>query len=265
MKQAIHYWVGTLRLELKKLFVYRGSFWIFFITQPFWSLTQVFMIESMFGQTNNIAGYNRFNMYILLGTYRIIGSLGFVFVFSRLIQLPNLVRGTDPESLDVLLTKPIDSQVVATTGSYFFGAISSTLLGFIFLGYGITHLREPIVMWNVFAYICLLVIGLMLYYITLLFFRTLVFWFEELYATRELWESLNKISTYPSRLFTGPVGIFFNLVLPIGLAGAIPAEMLTGKIEPIMLLYYCIVVTIFFYLSRKFWQISIKRYSSFSS
>lgn len=107
--------------------------------------------------------------------------------------------------------------------------------------------------------------GVVIFYLSLLFISTFLFWIPELQMTEALWESFMGFGQYPSNLYHGVVGVIFNLVIPITLMASIPVEFLLGRKPLSMLFIYFMIVILLFLLTRFFWNVAIRKYSSFSS
>jgi ABC-2 type transport system permease protein len=255
----------NFKLDLKSLVAYPATFWFAAMTIPLWSLVQVIFIETIYGQVDNFLGYTRYENYVLFGTWKLVQSIATIFFMIQLEELTERVRGNDTWSLDMMLLKPVDSQIFATTGRYWFGSISSLIVGASMIGYGL--LREPHVMSfiNILIYGVTVVMAVILFYLIYLFLQTWLFWVEYLQVGEELWFTIQDLGQYPRKLYQGGMGTLLNIVFPITLAASIPVEFLFGKIPWYQLGMYVMSLGLIGYLTRRFWQYSIKKYSSFSS
>lgn len=255
----------NFKLDLKSLIAYPATFWFAAATIPLWSLIQVMFIETIYGQVDYFLGYTKYENYVLFGTWKMVQSLTTIFFMVQLEELTERIRGNDNWSLDMMLLKPIDSQIFATTGRYWFGSISSLLVGVAMIGYGL--LREPHVVGiiNILMYSGSVVLAVIFFYLIYLFFQTWLFWVEYLAVGEQLWFTIQDLGQYPRRLYQGGVGTLMNIVFPITLAAAVPVELLFGQMPWYHLGIYITSVGLLGYLTRRFWQYSIKKYSSFSS
>ena len=255
----------NFKLDLKSLIAYPATTWFAAMTIPLWSLIQIMFIETIYGQVDNFLGYTRYENYVLFGTWKLVQSLGTIFFMIQLEELTERIRGNDSWSLDMMLLKPIDSQIFATMGRYWFGSISSVMVGIAMIGYGFVHEPHTVGLMNILTYMTSAALGVFLFYLLYLFIQTWLFWVEYLQVGEELWFTIQDMGQYPRRLYQGGAGVLLNIVLPITLAAGVPVEFLYGKIPPIQLGIYVLIIGSLFYLTRKFWQYSIKKYSSFSS
>lgn len=261
----INYFKSSFKIDIKKNIAYPASFWLIVLLIPIFSLIQIIFVESIFRQTDHFLGYNLYQAYVLIGTYRIVQSLGYLFFSVKIQELKHLIRGDRNESFDNILIKPIDSQLYATLGRLNPGNISPLIVGVFITIYGLMHLNLTFDYLNLLIYITLILLGTFMVYFSGLFFYTLIFWFEDLQIAESLWIELQDLGQYPTDLYKFPLGVVLNLIVPITLMAAIPSEFLFGRQPFYMFLVYIAVILGLFLFTRWFWQISIKKYSSFSS
>jgi ABC-2 type transport system permease protein len=265
LKSAARMYKIMFPLELKSLMAYPETFWFAFTTIPLWSLLQILFIETIYGQVDSFLGYTRMENYILFGTFKIVQSLAVILFMVQLDDFTDRVRGQDFWSFDMMLLKPIDSQIFTTMGRIWFGSISALSVGVGMVVYGFAHEPHMLSAINWLVYILCIFLSAVFFYILYFFIQTWLFWFEYLQVGETLWFTVQSIGEYPRRLYQGGLGLFFNIAIPITLAAAVPTELLLGKMPWYQLGGYVLIVGILFYLTRLFWKYSIKKYSSFSS
>lgn len=265
IRQLLGYYKRGFLLNVKAMIAYPASFWFVALTIPLWVLVQILFIETIYGQTEIFLGYTKNENYILFGTFKLVQSMAVFLFYRSLSDLTNKIRGTAESSFDTMLLKPIDTQLISTTGRYSFGSISSFLAGIGMISYGFLHEPHVVRVGEALTYLGALLIGVILLYLVYLFIQTWLFWFEYLQIGESLWFSLQNIGHYPRGLYQGSLGVVFNLVIPMTLMAAIPVDFLFGRIPPIEIMMYVGIVAVLTWLTRKFWQYSIKKYSSFSS
>lgn len=265
MNDLIIYLKRTFILTLKETIAYPASFWMVILTIPLYLLVQIVFLETIYSQTSNFVGYTKYEAYILFGTFTMVQTIGHVIFYNRLGKLKGLIRGDDQESFDLVLTKPIDAQIFATLGRFGFGSIVPFLLALFVVVYGMMHTSQASRFFNLGAYVFIVLMGVLIYYLVLLFISTWLFWFPELQVAEAFWESIVGFGQYPSHLYRGAAGILLNVVVPITLMASIPVEFLLGRHSLPMLLVYAIITILLFLLTRLFWQFAIKKYSGSGS
>ncbi len=265
MIKILRYLKTSFILELKKTLVYPTSFWIVALTIPLYSLIQIVFLESIYSQTTNFVGYTKYEAYILFGTYTIVQTLGHLIFYNRLSELKGMINGGSQESFDMALTKPIDTQVFATIGRFNFGNIAPLFVSSIIVLYGLFHEYHLLGIINIASYLFSIIMGITIFYLTFLFISTFLFWSPELQITEDLGDSILDFGQFPSALYKGSMGILFNFVIPVTLMASVPVDFLLGKMSYLMFIVYSFILFLLFLLTRLFWNLSIKKYSSFSS
>lgn len=265
MKQIVNYFRLSLIFDLKATMAYPTTFWFAFWAIPLWSLIQILFIETIYAQTDSFLGYSKYENYLLFGTFKLVQSVAVILFFVRLEDLTDKIRGTSDWSLDTMLLKPIDSQLYATTGKFWFGSISSVATGIGLMAYGLVREPHLLTVWNWLAFAYTAGLGVILFYLLYLFIQTWLFWFEYLQIGEDMWFAMQEFGQFPRRLYSGWSGVVMNLAIPLTLSAAVPVDYLLGRIEPWRLLLYTAIIGFLFTLCRRFWQYSIRKYSSYSS
>jgi ABC-2 type transport system permease protein len=244
---------------------YPGTFWFATTTIPLWSLLQIAFIETIYGQMDSFLGYSRYENYVMFGTYKIVQSLAVTLFMVQLEDLTERIRGGEILSLDMILLKPVDSQIMATLGRIWYGSFGALLVGVAMVLYGLGHEPHLVTLSSVAMYLAAIILATILLYILYFFIQTWLFWFEYLQGGETLWFTLQDVGQYPRNLYKGGLGVLLNIVVPVTMVASLPLDLLIGRESVWVLTGLGLVVAILFYLSRLFWQYSIKKYSSFSS
>lgn len=265
MRQLLPYAKRIVILEVKKTIIYPASFWLVAFTIPLYSVIQIVFLETIYSHTTNFAGYTKYEGYMLFGTFTMVQTLGYLFFYNRLAEMKGLIRGDSQESFDMILIKPIDAQILATLGRINFGNIAPFFIAIFVVLYGLIHEPQLLTVLNVIAYLVLVVLGTVIFYLTFLCLSILLFWFPDLQMTEALWDAFYAFGQYPSQLYKGLAGVVLNIIIPITLMASIPIDFLLGRKQLSEIFFYIIIVAILFLLSRIFWNIALKKYSSFSS
>lgn len=265
MNDLAVYLKRTFILELKETIAYPASFWMVILTIPLYAVIQIVFLETIYGQTSNFVGYTKYEAYILFGTFMMVQAIAHILFYSRLRTLKELIRGDGQESFDLALTKPIDAQIFTTLGRFSFGSIIPFFVTVFIVTYGMIHQPQVLGIFNLAAYVFIVLIGVLISYLVLLFFSTCLFWFPELQMADALWEHVVGFGQYPSRLYRGIAGVLLNVVVPVTLMASIPVEFLLGKHPFSMFIMYAAITVLLFLLTRLFWQFAIRSYSGSGS
>lgn len=264
-KKLIKYYWYSLKYDVKAVVAYPSSFWMAAFSIPLWVLVQLTFIETIYGQTETLLGYSKYESYLMYGTYKIVQSLAVIVGYVRLWDLAEKIRGKSDWSLDMMLLKPIDSQIYATTGRYWLPSISSLLVGMGIVWYALSKLSYEIGVVNWLLWGAVVVVATVFLYVLYLLIQTTMFWLDYTQAGERLWTSFQDFGKYPRQMYSGGWGFLLNIAVPITLMGSVPVEYLLGRITITNLMVGVVGVGVLFYLARLFWLRSLREYSSFSS
>lgn len=265
VKEMIRFHKLNFRMDLKKNMAYPETFWFAITTIPLWSLLQILFIETIYGQVDSFLGYSKWENYVLFGTFKIVQSLAVIFFMVQLDELPGKIRGEEGDSFDMVLLKPMDAQILATTGRTWFGSFSPLVVGIAMVMYGLTHEQHVIMPVGVVTYLLAIMFAVILFYLLYLFIQTWLFWFEYLQVGETLWFEAQTMGQYPRSLYKGGLGAVINIAVPLTIAASVPADLLYGTMSWWNIFFYGAIIGILSFLTRRFWLYSIKKYSSFSS
>ena len=90
---------------------------------------------------------------------------------------------------------------------------------------------------------------------------TLLFWFEGLTALGGIVEDLVSLAGRPKQIFPRVIQQLFTWIIPLLLVSNLPVDWLLGRGKS-LLLYLLVFLPILYWLSVKFWQRGLRRYSS---
>lgn len=159
--------------------------------------------------------------------------------------------------LDGLFAKPINTLFLVSLREHQWYELSTCISGLVILVYSVGSnigLISQAIIVSVFGLVALFSIMVMI--------SSLSFHINRLTAIGSVWDALSKSARFPLDIFSAKL-VFF--IAPFLLIVTLPSEIILGKVNS----WYWLVqiggsVTLFL-IAYKFWQFSIKRYSSASS
>lgn len=242
--------------------MFRANFFVDIFFAVIWLFVVILVIELLFGYTKSIAGWPKADVYLLSFVWFLFEeTAGFgwknIKVFSEKVRLGGL---------DILLTKPIDSQFIITLGAPKVKKIAEAAIIIIIYVLIFKFRVQVDVRWiHLPMFLILFASGLVIDYSIRLILNIFNIWFISLDNVNALWEGFINIAQYPISIFTKALKIIFLTFLPIGLLANVPTLALLGEYK-LHLLLLSVSCALFFFLSaRFFWIFAIKRYSSASS
>jgi ABC-2 type transport system permease protein len=240
---------------------YRTNFLLRIFVEILWYSSQLSIFEVLYSHTSSIAGWNLKEVRVFMGTLFMLDCLWMMFFNENFDRFSELVRRGD---LDLLLTKPVDSQFMVSLRRanpiYFFNFI--LVAGYFY--WAISHLGRTPDAAAFVKYFLLLICGLSVLYCLRLFFAVIVLVVHNANNITYVWYQLYRFGTRPHSLYPSWLRVFVIFVLPVGLIVSVPSYNLLFESDATLWISPLISVLLFI-LARFAWLGGLKRYSSASS
>ncbi|MBN1262916.1 MAG: ABC-2 family transporter protein [Candidatus Pacebacteria bacterium] len=242
---------------------YRLNFFLEWLVEFGYVLTGLISLRIIFVNISEVAGWNFHQMLILIGLGTVFSEtiLGLFFIFN-LRKLPEkITRG----ELDLILTKPLNSQFVVSMWRPYFTFIPSLIPGLILIYLGFTGGGYGFDPWLFLPFLTIFLSGLVIAYSVGMIITTLSVWLINATPLPELAEHLLFLAERPHSIFKGPFRIFFILVLPIAFMVSFPTQTLMGDFIWWWVPAALALAAVFLKTSALFWRLALKHYQSASS
>ena len=242
--------------------MFRWNFLIRIVTEIVWLLASLLFWQVMFSFMSHIAGWSKYEVYMLVGTAHIVHQAFEGLFFNNLVQIPELIR---TGNMDFYFTKPINSQYLVSARFVDWGSIANVILGFFIVGYSLTQLHVDITVLKVLEYLLLLVNGTLIYYSIMTTMMTLAFWIVRVDGIIGVYFNIINFARQPADIYHGWVKLFLIYIFPMLITINFPVLVLIKTLSIPMMLWGILVGLIALNISRLFWNYGIKHYSSASS
>jgi ABC-2 type transport system permease protein len=251
-----------LRVSIMTELAYRFNF----VVQLFQSLLQLATavggLAVVFSFTDTLGGWRPDEVLALLGVYFLLGG-----VIGLVIQpgMANLIESVRDGTLDFILTKPEDAQLLVSARRVEIWKFIDILLGTGVLAFALIRLRENISGWQIAAFAGMLLAGTVIIYSFWLMLATLSFWFVRVENILQIFQSMYEAGRWPVSLYPGWLRFLLTFIVPVAFATTVPVEALTGRLTTETLLGAGLLAVAMLVASRVFWKIGLKRYSGASA
>src|SRR5271170_1280169 len=119
------YWI-MMRNSLIREMSFKANFILWMFVEFLWFVGQIVFIQVLFGYVQNIAGWSKWEVVLLIGTHQLIGQIFQAFFYVNVANLPELVR---TGKLDFMLLLPVDSQFAVSMRQFGMDNIVNALVG----------------------------------------------------------------------------------------------------------------------------------------
>ena len=242
--------------------MFKANFLLWVVVEFAWFGLQLVLIEVIYLHVQEVAGWNKYEMILLIGTSHVVQQLFQLIFMINLIEFPENVR---TGRLDFALLQPADSQFMASIRKFDPGSIVNISVALGIVGYAVWKLNLHPSLMHLSLYTLLVINGALIHYALMLAIVTLSFWIVRAQGLVYGYYNLFQIARIPRQAFTGGVRFFFTWVLPMLIVANAPAESLVrsnfnGQILGLLAITACSVT-----VSSLWFRFGLKSYTSASS
>jgi ABC-2 type transport system permease protein len=263
MRHGLRVLRAFLSLGVLNLVQYRSDFFIALLNALISLVTQVLALSVVFTATSDLRGWGPNDLLVLVGIHFFItGLIGIVMRPSMEALMEGIRLGT----FDFLLTKPADSQLLASVQTVAPQAATDVVIGVGVVAYGMTRLGVTLSPLDIALFPVMLLAGLVIVYSFLLLLATCAFWFVKLENVLVIFQALfGNAGRWPVTIFPPWLRAFLTFVVPVAFAVTVPAQALTGQLGGASALLAVVVAAGFFVVSRLFWKLALRHYTGASA
>ncbi|HVS13475.1 MAG TPA: ABC-2 family transporter protein [Thermoanaerobaculia bacterium] len=248
-----------LRASLLLTLQYRLDFFLQSALGLFWSAIALVPLWVLFSQRSGVAGWNAAEALVVVAFFLILkGLLSGVIQPSVVLAVEQIRTG----SLDLLLLKPADAQLLITTARWELARLADALAGLALLAVALARADAPLSLAGVAGAAVLFAGGVAVLYSLFVLVLSLAFVFVKIDNLSFLLSSIFDAARWPSSVFRGAFSILFTFVLPLALMTTYPAMALLGRIDWTRTAGGLVTAGLFLLLSRWAFRAAIGRYTS---
>jgi len=220
------------------------------------------VLALVYSHTNELNGWSEAEILCLLGIQ--ILMVGAIKIYVQ----PNMERVIDEVregTLDYALTKPEDSQVLASVREVRIWQVVNVFSGLIVLGFGLSRITTDLGALDAVAFAISLVLGAVMIYCFWLVIATGAFWVVNMWHVAELFDGLVQTGRWPVGIYPGWLRFGITFLVPVAFAVTVPAEAVTSRLEWETLLLAVVFAAFLVAATRWFWRFGLRRYSGASA
>ena len=221
-------------------------------------------IYIIYANNESIRGWTMPETLAVLGVFMLVQAISGLFINPSLNTLGGMGGELETGTFDYTMLRPISKQ-------YYISLREWSLWQFLHIGVSIGVIAVAASMMDItlngislllFLFSILVSTGIL--YSILLFVNSVAFWYRGTYLS---WIVADILQTgrYPIGIYPNRLRFFLTWLFPIGFIVSVPAEAITGKLQPTLLPAGFVLMIVMFVLSSAFFRISIRKYSGASS
>jgi len=251
-----------LKIGVMKELQYRVNFLLQLLQSLISLFLGLFVLWLVFNYTSDLAGWSPAELLAVMGVYILMGGILRASIQPNMLQLMvDVQEGT----LDFVLTKPADSQLLVSVREFQIWQIVDVITGLLVLIWAVIELQVFIGIIQILIFFSLLISGTLMIYSFWLILTTGVFWVIRMETIVELFQGIYSAGRWPISIYPDWLRTSLTFIVPIAFAVTVPSEALIGRlnIETIVIAF---VFTIILLLgSRWFFRFGLKSYSGASA
>ena len=254
-------WIHV-RMAVMNEFQYRANFFVQLLESLVVAITGLVAISIIFDHTTNLNGWDKPELWIVMGVYTIVGGLiGFAIEPNMGRILGDVHQGT----FDYVLTKPVDSQVLSSVRQFRLWSLVDVGVGTGIAIWGMARLDVAPNVSEVLGSIVTLVAGMIMLYCLWLIVTAGAFWIVRMDMVQDLFTGMYRAGQYPVTVYPPWLKLILTFLVPIGFAVTVPAESLTGRMTLTRLAITLAFLVVALTIARLVWRAGTRRYSGASA
>ncbi len=262
----LHYlkiWLASARYSIMRTLMFRGDFIVWSLVEFFWMGVNLLLISVIYEHTKSIAGWDKYEMMLLVGTSMLIQRFLMGFFWSSIFEMGRNVRSGH---FDFFLAQPGNIMFMATTRKLDpDGLINSVVAGGVVI-YAAHQLNLTPSVVDISLYGLLVICGIVIHYSLLVMSISLVFWLTSAQGIEGTYFTLTEFSRLPREAFKGVVSQgLFVWALPMVVVSNAPARTLLYGFQWEWTLWLVVLAMVWFSLAVFVFHRGLRRYTSASS
>jgi ABC-2 type transport system permease protein len=241
---------------------YRANFASSIVLSMMWPLWVLSLLFVFFYHSPDLGGWSFNEAMLVIGLYDIFIGI------QETILAPNIVQVTEhiqKGTLDFVLLKPANGQVLATITACNLMRVSDVLVGFGLIVTGLYRMGHVPTPMEVATFALMIPAGIITVYSIWLLLTTLAFWFVRVENFGEVFYAFYETGRFPVSTYNRSLRFVLTYIVPIAFLTTFPAAALLGKLSMYFVFGSIVIAGILFYVSSRFWSYAIRFYSSASS
>jgi ABC-2 type transport system permease protein len=240
---------------------FRMNFVTRIVTDIFWYFGQIATFKGLFLLTPMIGTWKAEETMVFLGVLFVVDAIYMILFSENLDRLADRVTKGD---LDLLLTKPANSQFMISFQRMNTAILGNLLIAISWLAYSISQIPNFQFL-NLLWLIFLIPTGVIALYSVRFIFGGFTIIFTRAENLQYLFFQLYRLGMRPDSIYSPWMRIFLMTLLPVGIIASVPARFLMNPPDYLLFAWSIAWSLALVYISHRFWNFCLKFYSSASS
>ncbi len=253
-------WRNSITREMQ----FKTNFILWIIVEALWFALQLAFMSVVYGHTESIAGWNRWQVVLLVGCSHFIQQVFTAFFLTNISDISEHIR---TGRLDFMLLLPVNTRFLISFRKVDLGAFFNATSAVGVMVWALRNLGHTPGPLEIAGFLGLCLAGLLVHYSLMFLLSSAAFWIVRAQGVVWGYYNLFNIARIPEGAI--PQGLFrrvFTLVLPMLLVSNVPSQTLLGTLRtPLHAALLVGLSLACFAVSEWVWRLALRRYSSASA
>ena len=224
--------------------------------------TALAALAVVFGHVDDLGGWQPAELVALLGVFFLMGG-----VIGVIIQpgMQSLMEGVRSGTLEFVLTKPEDAQILVCLGEVRVWKLADVALGLTVIGLALGQVEAVLSPLQWLGFAAALAAGSAIVYSFWLILATFTFWFIRLDNVLIIFQAMYDAGRWPVAIYPGWLRAALTFLVPVAFAVTVPSQALVGRLSVDVLALAIGMALALLLASRLFWRFGIRRYAGASA
>jgi ABC-2 type transport system permease protein len=224
--------------------------------------TAIASLAVIFTYTSTLGGWTQDQIFALVGIFFLMGGGIRLVIQPSLEQLISSVRdGT----LDFMLAKPEDAQLLSSIQRVDIWKLTDAALGAGVLAFALIRMGEHVGLREAAGFIAALLSGGVVVYSFWMILAASAFWFVRVENILMIFQSMYEAGRWPVSIYPGWLRFALTFLVPVAFAVTVPAQALAGTLSWQLLAGSWVFAGALFAAARLVWRRGIRRYEGASA
>jgi ABC-2 type transport system permease protein len=261
-RHYLRVWLACARYSLVRAMMFRGDIAVWTLVELFWISVNVSMIVVIYRHTPSVAGWNMYEMLLLVGTSMLVQRFLMGFFWSGIYDMGRNVRNG---MFDFTLAQPGDPLIMASTRKLEPDGLLNSFVAAGLVAYAAVKLGLHPSLTDLALYALMIACGVVIHYSALVLAMSLAFWITSAQGVEGSYFTLMEFSRLPREALKGVASIVFVWILPVAVVSNTPAKTLLHGFQPSWTLGLFAATVCWFAICVIVFRRGLKRYTSASS
>lgn len=251
-----------LRVGIMNEVQYRVNFFVQLLQTAIALATGLIVLALVFQYTPSLNSWSQPELLIVMGVHLLMGGLIMMIIQPNMLRL---MREIQEGTLDYMLTKPEDSQLLVSVRELRFWQVVDVIIGLLVVGWGVILLDHGLSVTEGVLFVLMIALGFAIFYSFWLLVASSAFWFIRINEIVTIFQSLYQAGRWPVGIYPLWLRSLLTFIVPIGIAVTVPSEALTDRWTSLRVAIAAGVSILFFVAARAVWRRGLRNYSGASA